>query len=163
MEQIRRKIKRNATIAAVALFILTAAIAIALAFFGLPSLASLNPIPGDRLVVRTVTSLVQLALLAILFVYAALTLLRIAREQTPFSKELPRKIKTVAVLLLAAVLLPRWLGYALLSFVTGQTHFTIFNETGIVALVAAGIIFCLGQIFEYGYLIERIDDEPERT
>lgn len=154
MEQIKQKIKRNATITAVALFALTAAIAIVLAFFGLPSLASLSLVPGDRLAVNTAVSLVQLALLAILFVYVALTLLRIGREQTPFFKELPRKIKTIAVLLLAVVLLPQWLGYAMLSFVTGQPHFTVFNETGIIALVAAGIIFCLGQIFEYGYLIQ---------
>lgn len=154
MEQIKQKIKRNVTIAAVVLFVLTAAIAIVLAFFSLPSLASLSPILGDRLAVKTVSSLVQLTLLAILFVYVALTLLRIGREQTPFFKELPRKIKTIAVMLLAAVLLPQWLGYALLSFATGQPYFTIFNETGIIALVAAGIIFCLGQIFEYGYLIQ---------
>ena len=58
---------------------------------------------------KTVSSLVQLTLLAIPFVYVALTLLRIGREQTPFLKELPRKIKTIAVMLLAAVLLPQWL------------------------------------------------------
>ena len=94
------------------------------------------------------------AAFASLLAYVALIFRRIARAETPFVKELPRKIKTAAAMLFLAVALPRWIGYALLSFATGSASFAIFDEVNLPALIAAAMMFSLGQVFEYGYLVQ---------
>ena len=71
-------------------------------------------------------------LLVALAVYVALVFLRINREETPFFANLPRKIKAVAVLLFA----------------------TLADESVMFAFMLAAIVFCLGQIIEYGYLVQ---------
>lgn len=94
------------------------------------------------------------ALFALLFVHLALTFFRISSQETPFFRKLPRRIKIAAVLLLAAAQVPRWIGYAVLSIATGRPTGVLFDEFGILALALALILFCLGQIFEYGYLLQ---------
>ena len=36
----------------------------------------------------------------------------------------------------------------------GTISFVIFDENSIMALALAFVVFCLGQIFEYGYFVQ---------
>lgn len=94
------------------------------------------------------------ALFALFFVHLALTFFRISSQEAPFFKKLPRQIKIAAVLLFAAAQVPRWIGYAVLSAASGRLTGTLFDEFGILALAFSLILLCLGQIFEYGYLLQ---------
>ena len=51
-------------------------------------------------------------------------------------------------------MVPQWIGYAVISGATGTISFVIFDENSIMALALAFVVFCLGQIFEYGYLVQ---------
>ena len=96
---------------------------------------------------------VQTALAAML-AYAALVFRRIGQEETPFFPALPRKVKLAAPFLFLAVAVPRWIGYAVLGAATGRVVGTLFDETSIILLVLAIVVFCLGQILEYGWLLQ---------
>ena len=62
--------------------------------------------------------------------------------------------KNVIVFLFLAVAVPRWIGYAVLGAATGRVVGTLFDETSIILLVLAIVVFCLGQILEYGWLLQ---------
>ena len=81
-------------------------------------------------------------------------LLRINREETPFFANLPRKIKAVAVLLFATLAVPKWLYWAVGSIQTGTLSGALVDESVMFAFMLAAIVFCLGQIIEYGYLVQ---------
>ena len=81
-------------------------------------------------------------LLVALAVYVALVFLRINREETPFFANLPRKIKAVAVY------------WAVVSIQTGTLSGALVDESVMFAFMLAAIVFCLGQIIEYGYLVQ---------
>ena len=87
-------------------------------------------------------------LLVALAVYVALVFLRINREETPFFANLPRKIKAVSVLLFATLAVPKWLYWA------GTLSGALVDESVMFAFMLAAIVFCLGQIIEYGYLVQ---------
>ena len=89
-----------------------------------------------------------------LAVYVALVFLRINREETPFFANLPRKIKAVAVLLFATLAVPKWLYWAVVSIQTGTLSGALVDESVMFAFMLAAIVFCLGQIIEYGYLVQ---------
>ena len=93
-------------------------------------------------------------LLVALAVYVALVFLRINREETPFFANLPRKIKAVAVLLFATLAVPKWLYWAVVSIETGTLSGALVDESVMFAFMLAAIVFCLGQINEYGYLVQ---------
>lgn len=93
-------------------------------------------------------------LLVALAVYVALVFLRINREETPFFANLPRKIKAVAVLLFATLAVPKWLYWAVVSIQTGTLSGALVDESVMFAFMLAAIVFCLGQIIEYGYLVQ---------
>ena len=93
-------------------------------------------------------------LLVALAVYVALVFLRINREETPFFANLPRKIKAVAVLLFATLAVPKWLYWAVGSIQTGTLSGALVDESVMFAFMLAAIVFCLGQIIEYGYLVQ---------
>lgn len=99
-------------------------------------------------------SLFRDALLIALGVYVAFVFLRINREATPFFAALPRKIKATAVLLFAALTVPKWLFWAVFSIQTGQLSGALVDESVMFAFMLAAIVFCLGQIIEYGYLVQ---------
>ena len=90
-------------------------------------------------------------LLVALAVYVALVFLRINREETPFFANLPRKIKAVAVLLFATLAVPKWLYWAVVSIQTGTLSGALVDESVMFAFMLAALVFCLGQIIEYGY------------
>ena len=92
-------------------------------------------------------------------VYVAFVFLHINREETPFFAALPRKIKTAAVLLFGALIVPKWLYYAIMSIQMGTLSFTVIDESVIFAFMLAAIVFCLGQILEYGYLVQDENNE----
>lgn len=99
-------------------------------------------------------SLFRDALLIALAVYVAFVFLRINREETPFFAALPRRIKAAAGLLFAALTVPKWLYWAIASIQTCELSFTIIDESVMFAFMLAAIVFCLGQILEYGYLVQ---------
>ncbi|WP_139650636.1 hypothetical protein [Raoultibacter phocaeensis] len=103
--------------------------------------------------------LLRQALITILLAYMAFVFFRIRREETPFFKQLPREIKTASVLLFAAFVLPQWVGYAIRSFATGTVSFVILDENGILALGLAFTVYCFGQIFQYGLLVQNENNE----
>lgn len=92
-------------------------------------------------------------LLVALAVYVALVFLRINREETPFFANLPRKTK-------------RWpcsfsRRSRCRSGCTGQSSApnrnavrALVDESVMFAFMLAAIVFCLGQIIEYGYLVQ---------
>lgn len=94
------------------------------------------------------------ALLIALAVYVAFVFLRINREETPFFAALPRRIKAAAVLLFAALTVPKWLYWAIFSIQTGTPSGALVDESVMFAFMLAAIVFCLGQILEYGYLVQ---------
>lgn len=86
--------------------------------------------------------------------YVAFVFLRINREETPFFAALPRKIKASAVLLFAALTVPKWLYWAIVSIKTGMLSGALVDESVMFAFMLAAVVFCLGQILEYGYLVQ---------
>ena len=42
----------------------------------------------------------------------------------------------------------------MLGAATGRVVGTLFDETSIILLVLAIVVFCLGQILEYGWLLQ---------
>lgn len=86
--------------------------------------------------------------------YVAFVFLRINREETPFFAALPRKIKASAVLLFAALTVPKWLYWAIVSIQTGMLSGALVDESVMFAFMLAAVVFCLGQILEYGYLVQ---------
>lgn len=153
MNEVGNRIKTNSLAIGVALIliaVLLAAATLGMAW-GWPVAWSTHDLRGNiNLGVRIGCQ----ALFALFFLHLALTFFRISSQETPFFKKLPHQIKIAAVLLLAAVQVPRWIGYATLSVATGQLTVTLFDEFGILALAFSLILFCLGQIFEYGYLLQ---------
>lgn len=91
---------------------------------------------------------------AVLGVFTAFIFKSISAHETPFTKDVPQRIKIAAVLLFLSIALPQWLGYLLHSAATGIFSFTLFDETVILALVLSAIVFCLAQIFEYGFMVQ---------
>lgn len=87
-------------------------------------------------------------------IYVAFVFLRINREETPFFAALPRKIKASAVLLFAALTVPKWLYWAVVSIQTGMLSGALVDESVMFAFMLAAVVFCLGQILEYGYLVQ---------
>ena len=153
--EIRSKIKGTSQAAFVALLVLAAALAMVAAatlatYLG--SATSLDPASSSD-VGAFVLFGVQTALAAML-AYAALVFRRIGQEETPFFPALPRKVKLAAPFLFLAVAVPRWIGYAVLGAATGRVVGTLFDETSIILLVLAIVVFCLGQILEYGWLLQ---------
>ena len=141
MDEIRSKIKGTSQAAFVALLVLAATIAKAAAKTSSSDVGAF------------VLFGVQTALAAML-AYAALVFRRIGQEETPFFPALPRKVKLAAPFLFLAVAVPRWIGYAVLGAATGRVVGTLFDETSIILLVLAIVVFCLGQILEYGWLLQ---------
>lgn len=92
--------------------------------------------------------------LVALGMYVAFVFLRINREETPFFAALPRKIKASAVLLFAALTVPKWLYWAVVSIQTGMLSGALVDESVMFAFMLAAVVFCLGQILEYGYLVQ---------
>ncbi|WP_102379812.1 hypothetical protein [Raoultibacter timonensis] len=153
MDEVRARIERTSTAIAVVLLCI-AAICICAVLWG-----AWNWIGGKQTLdihaqVNAGVWLLRYTLISALLVYAALIFFRIGSEETPFFKELPRRIKIAAVLLFVALTVPQWIGYAVISGATGTVSFVIFDENSIVALALAFVVFCLGQIFEYGYLVQ---------
>ena len=149
MDEIRSKIKGTSQAAFVALLVLAAALAMVAAatlatYLG--SATSLDPASSSD-VGAFVLFGVQTALAAML-AYAALVFRRIGQEETPFFPAL------AAPFLFLAVAVPRWIGYAVLGAATGRVVGTLFDETSIILLVLAIVVFCLGQILEYGWLLQ---------
>lgn len=153
MNEVKARIERTSTAIAVILLCI-AAICTCAVFWG-----GWNWIIGKsgfdiRAQVNAGVWLLRYALVSALLVYAALMFFRIGKEETPFFKELPGRIKIAAALLFVALVVPQWIGYAVISGATGTISFVIFDENSIMALALAFVVFCLGQIFEYGYLVQ---------
>ena len=147
MDKTRAKIKSTSMTAFVAI------LAIAL-LFGIQTSINIFDWLSNPDSVRHGMGLLGDGLLVALAVYVALVFLRINREETPFFANLPRKIKAVAVLLFATLAVPKWLYWAVVSIQTGTLSGALVDESVMFAFMLAAIVFCLGQIIEYGYLVQ---------
>ena len=96
----------------------------------------------------------QQLLFTVLILYVARMFARISLEETPFFKELSRKIKVAAALLFLAFALPQWAFWVSLCLTGNPTGFVLLNEVSASAFLAAAVVFCLARIFEYGYLVQ---------
>ena len=50
--------------------------------------------------------------------------------------------------------MPKWLYWAVVSIQTGTLSGALVDESVMFAFMLAAIVFCLGQIIEYGYLVQ---------
>ena len=60
----------------------------------------------------------------------------------------------MAVLLFATLAVPKWLYWAVVSIQTGTLSGALVDESVMFAFMLAAIVCCLGQIIEYGYLVQ---------
>lgn len=154
MDKVRTKIKTSSVAVAVGLTVIAAFLAVAAvasATHGM-SAASLDfARSGD---VEPFVYAGMYACLAALLCFVASTFLRIAREETPFFPGLSRRVKIASPLVFLAVALPRWIGFAAVSFARGTASFAVFDEVNVPFLVVAAVLFCLGQVLEYGWLLQ---------
>ena len=54
----------------------------------------------------------------------------------------------------ATLAVPKWLYWAVVSIQTGTLSGALVDESVMFAFMLAAIVFCLGQIIEYGYLVQ---------
>lgn len=104
--------------------------------------------------VRQGAELVRQGLLVMVLAYVGAIFLRVSREETPFFEALPRMVKLAAVLLFLAIAIPEWARFPLAGLVGGLPVCVFVDQAIIVAFMLAAIVFCLGQIIEYGYLVQ---------
>ena len=155
MDGIHKKIQKNALVVGMGLLVVAAFMVLAAFASAWSLLAGGAPLDfSEGRVLDTLVRTMTYALLTALIMYAARIFFRISTQETPFFKELPRKIKTAAVMLFFALAIPRWIGYALHSFAIGSIAGAVVDEVLLAALVMSGLLFCLGQVFEYGYLLQ---------
>lgn len=153
MDSVQNKIRRNSLIACIA-------IALIVLMLGAQTIAFLFGwwTTGGALsnpeAIWQGKGLISQFLLVTLLAYTGYLFWRISVEETPFFKDLPRKIKAGAVLLFLVLTVPKWLAYALISFQTGEPAFTIIDESVIFAFMLSAIVFSLGSIIEYGFLVQ---------
>ena len=57
-------------------------------------------------------------------------------------------------LVVATRAVPKWLYWAVVSIQTGTLSGALVDESVMFAFMLAAIVFCLGQIIEYGYLVQ---------
>lgn len=96
--------------------------------------------------------------LAIQF-FAFLIFRAIAKNKTPFLPNVSKNIKIIGGLIMFSNAIARWTAGIILSMVNGNVEFTII-DTPILLGILLGLIFaCLGSIFDYGYILQKQDDE----
>lgn len=154
MDKTREKIQTSSTCISVALFLLSLAFGIATIVMAYGWLASPEGAFSSKETLHAGALALQQLLFTVLIVHVARIFCRISREETPFFEELPRKIKIAAALLFFAFAIPQWVFWASLCLTGGPTGFMLLNEVSGSALLVAAVVFCLGQILEYGYLVQ---------
>lgn len=102
---------------------------------------------------------VRICCLNALLIVTAFIFRKISINETPFLKEVPKRLKVVSLLLFLSIAVPQWLGYALYSISTGKVAFAVFENQTILAFIISSLIFCFAQIFDYGYMIQDENDE----
>lgn len=153
MDKTRAKIKATSMTAFVAILFIALMFGIQTSILIVDWLTTGGPLSNPDSARRGM-GLFRDALLIALAVYVAFVFLRINREETPFFAALPRRIKAAAVLLFAALTVPKWLYWAIFSIQTGTPSGALVDESVMFAFMLAAIVFCLGQILEYGYLVQ---------
>lgn len=153
MDKMRAKIKATSMTAFVAILFIALMFGIRTSILIVDWLTTGGALsnPGSA---RCGMGLLRDGFLIALGMYVAFVFLRINREETPFFAALPRKIKASAVLLFAALTVPKWLYWAVVSIQTGMLSGALVDESVMFAFMLAAVVFCLGQILEYGYLVQ---------
>lgn len=154
MDKTRSKIQTSSTFMSVALFLLSFAFGIATIVMACGWLASPEGAFASKETLRAGAFVLQQLLFTVLILYVARMFARISLEETPFFKELSRKIKVAAALLFLAFALPQWAFWVSLCLTGNPTGFVLLNEVSASAFLAAAVVFCLARIFEYGYLVQ---------
>lgn len=153
MDKMRAKIKATSRVA----FVMTLAIVLLFGITTSVSIAGWLTTGGGMSSTDSALSgalLIRNGLLVALAAYVAFIFLRINREETPFFAALPRMIKMAAVFLFVALQVPKWLVYVVLNVQAGTSSFVFIDSSTIFAFMLAAVVFCLGQIIEYGYLVQ---------
>lgn len=153
MDQTRAKIKSTSMTAFAAILVIALMFGIQTSILIADWLATGTALSNPDSTLRGM-GLLKDALLIALAVYVAFVFLRINREETPFFAALPRMIKMAAVFLFAALTVPKWLYYAIASIQTGVLGYAVVDSSVMFAFMLASIVFCFGQILEYGYLVQ---------
>lgn len=96
----------------------------------------------------------QSFLLSALLVYIALIFKKISRTETPFTKAIPHRMKIAALGLFCVLAVPRWIGDVAFSISTDTFSFVLFGESEMFALAIAAIVYCMAQIFDYGFMLQ---------
>ena len=81
----------------------------------------------------------------------------IAKEQTPFSDAVSHYLKKIAVFLLLTAIVPALVGTTVLRIVCPESEFNFPVEVG--GIIAGGVLFLLGMVFQYGNELQKRDDE----
>lgn len=162
MNDIKSKVKTSANVIAivlqiVAVIIFVLSITVGVTFFQMLS----DPIPfaANKPAHNFAVAFASYLLTCVLCLFLSFMFRRVAKEQTPFFKELPLMIKVSGLLLFLTLALPRWMAYALVSVAHGAVNFAVFDEVSTMGLLMASVIFCLGHLFEYGYRLQVDHDE----
>lgn len=100
-----------------------------------------------------------LALFLAIFIIAESIFRLIQKSESPFIPEVPKRMKLIAVLLLLAQIVPRFLGYFIRFADTGRVSVTIIDEGTFVMIIIAMIIYCFAAVFDYGCVLQRESDE----
>lgn len=115
---------------------------------------SLFGLSGAPLDITGWAILAQSYLLSALLVHMAFIFKKISKTETPFTKAIPRRMKIAALGLFLALAVPHWVGYLVFSMSTGTFRFVLFGESEIFALAMAAIVYCMAQIFDYGFMLQ---------
>lgn len=100
------------------------------------------------------TGFLQSSFLSALLVYTAFIFRKVSKTETPFTKDIPHRLKIAALGLFLALAVPQWLGYLISSISTGIFQFVLFSESEIFALAMAAVVYCMAQIYEYGFMLQ---------
>lgn len=154
MDKMRAKIKASSAIAYALLLLLSLAALAATALSAVAWWTSGGSALSTPAIVNEGIGYVRQLLLAGVLLYAARIFCRISLEETPFFESLPRKIKLAGVLLFLAIAVPEWASFPLAGLVGGRPSFVFVDQTIAFAFMLAFFVFCLGRVFEYGYLVQ---------
>jgi len=154
MDEVRGKIKTSCNIIFVGLLAVAACMVLGVIYNSGPLLGLGEGYMTFENPYGWLISIVRPILHALLFVYTAFMFRTISTNETPFTENIPRKMKIVALLLFLSFALPAWMQDILSSISTGVFGFTFIGNIQIVALVVSGFVFIMAQIFKYGFLLQ---------
>lgn len=108
---------------------------------------------------RPLPYLLQLALLLAIVSICIAMLATVRKRGTPFVASIPRRMKLIAILVFILSSAPNWVYYLLRGIHEGETGFAIIENSGIIGLILAAVVYALAMIFQYGCQLQQEIDE----